>query len=143
MRFQSRTFTCGPASICNALEVYRDYRKEDDVAVLCGTTPQGTSVRGITRGIMALGYWPQPIKWRDSLKAIGLLDYLCTVGTPAILCVDSWSHWITLAGKMNGDFVLVDSASENLVIYLTPEELATRWKYTGSRYEGFAVEKKQ
>ena len=143
MRFQSRKFTCGPAAICNALEVYKDYRTEDEVANLCKTTVEGTSPRGIVRGIVALGYWPQPIKWRDSLKAIGLLDSLIVAGTPAILCVDSWSHWIALVGKMDGMFITVDSADNHLIQFSTPEELATRWKYTGSRYEGFAVERKQ
>lgn len=139
MKFQSRKFTCGPAAICNALEVYGEYLNESDVAVRCKTTVDGTTSRGLVAGIRSYGYDVIPLKFRDSLEALRSIqdEY------PSILCVDSWSHWISVVGRCGSRAVISDSASSHLVEFPLWPELIARWKYTGSRYEGYRITDKR
>ena len=135
MKFQSRKFTCGPAAICNALEVYGEYLSEDTVAKSCKTTVDGTTSRGLVAGVRALGYDVEPLKFRDSLAALKNLQ----AGYPSIICVDSWGHWIAVVGECGNRAVICDSASSHLVEFPAWTQLIARWKYTGSRYEGYRI----
>lgn len=135
MKFQSRKFTCGPAAICNALEVYGEYLAEADVAERCKTTVDGTTSRGLVAGIRSYGYDVEPLKFRDSLLALRSIQD----GFPSVLCVDNWSHWISIVGISGQRAVICDSASSHLVEFPRWEALVSRWKYTGSRYEGYRI----
>lgn len=143
MRFQARKFTCGPASITNALEVYGEYFQEETIAEWAKTTPQGTSASGIEKAILQAGYTPQKFQHRDATVARQDLETCVTLGVPVILCVDSWEHWVALVGRMNGRAVVADSASNHLILFPEWPDLITRWKYKGSRYSGIRIQKEQ
>lgn len=139
MRYQSRHFTCGPAAICNALEVYGVYKSEDEVSKLCGTTTVGTRCTGLVRAINKMGFNVVPLKLRDGNLARTELENSVAMGAPSILCVDNWQHWITLVGEIGLKAVVIDAANENLQLFPSWSELVTRWKHTGSRYEGYKI----
>lgn len=135
MRFQSKRFTCGPASICNALEVYGLNHAEDDVAKLAGTTPEdGTTEAGLKKALRKLNISHTVGKHRDGLPAFLELEANLLAGNPSILSVDQWSHWIAVVGRINGKYVVVDSASQSLIQFPNQSRLAERWKGGSGRY---------
>lgn len=139
MRYQSKKFTCGPAAICNAMLVYGEYYQEDDLTKECKTTPlQGTSEAGVIAGIKFTGRQVEVHKGRDSLTSVMWVDTSIRLGTPVILCVDKWGHWVTVIGAVGDKYLVADSANDRLILPYTSLELVDRWNYD-SRYYGIAV----
>jgi hypothetical protein len=135
MRYQARKFTCGPASICNALSAYGTYVKEEDA---CETSPNGTDSKAIVAGIRKHGRAAEEFKSRDSLVAITWLDTSIRLGAPVILCVDAWTHWVACIGSIGDRYLVADSAHMELIVPYTSLELVDRWKHD-KRFYGIGV----
>jgi hypothetical protein len=135
MRYQARKFTCGPAAICNAMTAYGVVITEEEA---CETTPFGTNERKMVAGIRKHGKAAEVFRTRDSLAAMEWLDTSIMLGTPAILCVDDWSHWVTLIGKLGANYWVADSAHAELLVLYSIHDLMARWAYD-KRYYGIGV----
>ena len=136
MHFQRKKFTCGPASAANALEALGHRRTEEELAALMGTTPEGTSPKQLMAGLTALKescslVGPGEIHERNArLASLTLLEAL-RAGRPVICCVKTdtpWDHWATAVGLLGPNIVLVDSGSEDLVLFYSPENFLARWR---------------
>jgi hypothetical protein len=49
---------------------------------------------------------------------------------PVLLCVDRWSHWITVVGVEGRRFVVIDSAKDPVLQIYTWPQLRARWCYS-------------
>jgi len=54
--------------------------------------------------------------------------------TPVLLCVDEWSHWITVLRAEDSRFVVVDSQDEPLLSVRTWPQLRNWWRYHDTDY---------
>lgn len=135
MRYQSRKFTCGPATVANVVTLLSHSITEDDA---CETSVDGTSERQIKAGLVKHGLKFEVHKGRDSLESIQWVDTSINLGSPTILCVDKWSHWVAVVGKLGGDYLVIDSADPDLLVKYTPAILKSLWNYK-KRYYGIAV----
>ena len=137
MRYQSRYFTCGPATLYNVFQFYGKDVPEDEC---CEFSVKGTSMRQLIAGIEKHGFNYEVLKTRDSFKAYQWLDTSIRLGSPVILCVDNWEHWMACIGKCGDKWVVADTGDLELVVYPTIEELMERWKHD-NRYYAIAVTK--
>lgn len=131
MRYQARYFSCGAATLSNVLQVYGLSIPEEKA---CKVTVKGTSAAQIVKGAKKLGFVCEQYKSFDSVEAFTWLNTCLSLGTPVILCVDSWEHWVGCVGKIGGKYIIVDSAKEDLVLFLDMEQLNNRWRHTNRNY---------
>ncbi len=154
MIYQSKEYTCGPSSIVNALRCFGVNKSESTIARYCGTTAaKGTDQHGIRQGIARAGYSSE--EWHDHFTETSAqwLVQTLLVGSPVILCVDDWEHWVCCThGYRPGAVFLFDSAvncantAENGVHSMNIPQVMKRWgakkKYTSTyeyRYYGIVV----
>lgn len=134
MRFQSRKFSCGPTALHNALEAMGIHRSEDELAGLAGTTTDGTSEVGLKKAADAMGVLAGTIsEKRFEVARLKLFEHVYRQGT-AILCVDDYSHWVTVVGLSGHRFIVIDSADNNLVLFMDDDKLEDRWTGSGNYY---------
>lgn len=145
MRFQSNKSSCGPAALHNALSALGIARTEDELIRLTGQRPPGTSARGLLKAIKSVSSDDNPLMgecvvWRTVGAAqVGLWYYISERGRPAILCVDSFDHWVCCVGHLGTRFGVVDSADNRMLIYYTAAELARRWEGPSGGYHAIIV----
>lgn len=53
---------------------------------------------------------------------------------PVLLCVDQWSHWITVVGVESSRFLVIDSAHDPVLRIYTWPQLRARWCYTDTDF---------
>lgn len=138
MKYQSRKFTCGPATIVNVANLLGIKVSEEDA---CKHTVDGTTERQIKDGLQRLGLGIEVHKGRDSLAAIQWVDTSICLGSPTIICVDKWTHWVAVVGKLGGDYLVIDPADPELLVRFTSAKLSAIWGYN-KRYYGIAVIKR-
>jgi hypothetical protein len=66
---------------------------------------------------------------RDPEQARKLLVNYLREQTPVLLCVDEWTHWITVLRAENRRFVIVDSNDDPLLSLRTWPQLRSWWRY--------------
>ena len=126
MKYQTRSYTCGPAAAVNALRLYGVAIPEAQVAKLAGTTSDGTDDRGLMKALRKLGCKPSAVKLTSKIAKRVMS------GVPVILHLDNELHWVVIIGCLGRDFVVFDSVrniknqEENGVRVLTPEAIGGR-----------------
>ena len=134
MKFQTKSFTCGPAAAVNALRLYGIIVPELHVAKLAGTTSEGTDERGLMRGLRKLGCRPSTTSLTSTVRKRVL------AGTPVIIHLDEELHWVVVIGVLGTNLIAFDSdrskgnQEENGVRVISSEEL-------GSKVFGICVNK--
>jgi hypothetical protein len=144
VRFQKTDYTCGAASVVNALLAIGVKIPEALVEELSGTDPKyGVNEHGLLKALKKLKYeyhvLPDVL---DSNDAWMWLTHQLRAGHPAILSVENFSHWSSVIGMLGDSRVIyVDSQDglesnrrENGVRSLTRRGLTRVW---GSRGRGY------
>lgn len=134
MRYQSKTWSCGPSAVINGARALGIKIPELVVRRACKTTKlQGTDEFGLIHGLKELKYTVLEYTSKSKKEAVNWLTGSLMNTQPVILCVDSWSHWVVVIGKIGHRFILIDSTKtiqnvkENGVHVLTPKQLMRRW----------------
>lgn len=137
MKYQIRSYSCGSATIVNALKLLNTDIPETEVIKLANTNKEeGTPEPDMLRAIKKLGFavgthedksWQKSWRWlQDSIKK----------GQPVILAVDNWGHYVNvLANFSTQKVILFDPAGsikpqvkkENGIFVLSKKELKERW----------------
>ena len=145
MRFQTKSFRCGPAALVNALKCLGELYEENEVAIPCQTTSKrGTSSQHLMLGIKRLGFKGKRISLYSSQSAWHSLRESLR-HWPVILCVDRQQHWVTAIGKIGKRIVLFDpgrykhNKREHGISILTREELSKRWRGERGDYYGIVI----
>lgn len=120
------------------------------LARILGTTCEGTDETDLIRGLDRLGcQWHELETDRRQDARAWLLKFAPVV--PLLLCVDSWDHWVCIAGGCGSRLWLLDSANEEWNKAglgrwaLTPKSILKRWRAArrvasdGGRYYGVAL----
>lgn len=149
MRFQTRTYTCGPASIVNALRVFGVRVSEKKVAEHAGTTKKdGTGQFGLLQAIERLGYEFKEILSTNQEEAWVQLIEAISLGKPVILSAQGHKHWVVASGQIGKNVIVVDSErtisnkKENGTWILTQGQLFKKWWLkAGDSYYGIIVQK--
>lgn len=111
MNFQKNESYCGPASVRNALQIYRDRISQKKLADLGGTTKDGSDEEDIKRMILGAGYEVDEFSTDLRTAAWGWAWNSLLMGRPVVLCVDRWEHWVSLVGLVGKNVLLFDPAN--------------------------------
>lgn len=123
--FQATRSSCGSAALANAVVLVRSTSVGEDVIMkLAGTSPDGTSPKGIIRAAHKLGLVAE--KLREKTFPSHITD-------PMIVCVDGDVHWIVCQVTGSGRWLIVDSANNEMVWTVTLSELTLRAAKHGAR----------
>lgn len=145
MRLQSRKSSCGPAALKNALEAIGIERTEDELGALSKQTTEGTSQAGLERAIDAVGKGNDPIitsnRIYEQRREVAGWAISSTIrsGRPVIIVVDNCEHWVSVVGMLGESFIVADSASNDVVLYYSLEQLLDRWESDTGRYFGIII----
>jgi len=134
VRYQRTKSSCGSAALANALECLGIRRTEDELAVLCKQTPEGTTATNLRNAIATLEGLRNTVI--DEARAdVGLLRVLQALyeGRPVICCVATqqpWDHWAVAGGVLGFGqrIVCIDSGDNDLVKTRSLDEFVNWWK---------------
>ena len=129
MILQSDQFSCGAASLVNALRAIGQSLNIKAAARLAGTHPvNGTTDAGLLRALRNLGFHPQQLSVLDDFhQAIAALRGRLMMGDPVLLSVDNDEHWVVAIGIIGQRVIVVDSASGDLTLVVDASTLKSRW----------------
>lgn len=134
MRFQKKEHYCGPASVANALEVYKQRVAQEKLATAGGTTDDGSDEEDIKRMILSEGFEPDEYATDLSVAAFGWVWNSLLLGRPVLLCVDRWEHWVCLYGIVGKQVIMMDpmrtewNRARHGTYILPREDLLRRWE---------------
>ena len=144
MRFQKTKYTCGPASIVNALLAIGVKITEAQAEELSCTDPKhGVNELGIIKALKKLGYEFHILHdVTDIDEAWMWLTHQIRAGHPAVLSVENFTHWSSVIGMLGDSRViyadpqygLESNRRENGVRSFTRRGLMRIW---GSRGRGY------
>lgn len=127
---QPNKWQCGPFALKHALIMLGKFVDEKDVSRIAGTHWWGgTDEIKLVRAAKAYGCDMKVIRRKNALIAKRELLSTLKKGYPALLCVDSWGHWITVVGAERGKFIYLDSREAPVVAVDTWSALKNRWVY--------------
>lgn len=133
---QPNSWTCGPFALKHALLAFGVFAREDDLARVAGCTEQhGTDEPGLRRAARAHGVELRVQREREPAAADRALRTWLGRGTPVLLCLDQWEHWVT-AVAMDGEHVIVFDSKYDAPLRAEPWQpvltrLACRRRYLG------------
>lgn len=129
MRMQASQHDCGPTALMNALRAIGIDRGIDELRKLTkATATAGTSERKLLGGIEKIqGIRPRAHRFKDVALGVAVLRDCLRCGDPLILSVDGGEHWIAAVGLLGVRVLVADSASADLVLSYTEEQLVERW----------------
>jgi len=111
MGYQSKESWCGPAALQNALQIHGVRVGQGRLARILGTEKDGTDENDLIRGLDRLGCQWHELDTTNKGEARAWLLRFAPVA-PILLCVDSFDHWVTVAGCCGPRLWLLDSSAE-------------------------------
>jgi ABC-type bacteriocin/lantibiotic exporter with double-glycine peptidase domain len=133
---QSTQYTCGPASVVNALlALGDDSGTERDLDTATGCDPiKGTQANGLKRGLKVWGDRSRPSTYKSRSAAWrGLLSAI-RAGDPCVVVVEQGEHWATVIGLLGNRVLVADSGKGELVLSYSREEFLDHWLGHDKRY---------
>jgi hypothetical protein len=127
---QPNKWTCGPFALKHALVMLGVFVDEKEVSRIAGTHWwAGTDEIKLARAAKAYECELVFIRRKRDQRARRELLQCLKKGHPTLLCVDRWSHWITVVNAERGKFVVLDSQRDPVVWVNSWSELKNRWDY--------------
>lgn len=148
MKFQQLPYSCGPASIINALRCFGIRKAEKTIRKTSNTnTKNGTSEEDMIRVLTDLGFHVKKHEQGRYPKAWKWLYNRLKDGSPVIISVRNWSHYATAIGVIGDKIIIADpdggsAKSENGILVLNKRRLKKFWYHINQKlYTGLALEK--
>ncbi len=120
---QPNSWLCGPYALKHALLLVGVRADEHTIARLAGTDPSGTDEAELMRAARHFDCDLQSIRRRDPDAAQHDLAVHLARGTPVLLCIEQWDHWVVAAHEHDGTFAIVDSRAAGIFRILPWEYL--------------------
>ena len=127
---QPNKWTCGPFALKHALVMLGVFVDEREVSRIAGTHWwTGTDEIKLAHAAKAYECDLKFVRRKSPERAKRELVQCLKRGSPALLCVDGWSHWITVVNAERGKFIVLDSQRDPVVWVYSWSELKKRWAY--------------
>jgi len=127
---QPNKWTCGPFALKHALVMLGVFVDEKEISRIAGTHWwAGTDEIKLGRAAKAYECELKYVRRKSPERAKRELLYHLKKGYPTLLCVDRWSHWITVVNTERGKFIVLDSERDPVVWVFSWSELKNRWAY--------------
>lgn len=127
---QPNLWQCGPFALKHALIALGLPHDEGEITHIAGTRWwQGTDEIQLGRAARRFGCTLHLVRRRDPLRARRELLLWLKRGLPVLLCVDQWSHWITVVKAEAGKYIILDSHERRVLAIADWATLRRRWAY--------------
>jgi hypothetical protein len=132
---QPNEWTCGPFALKHALLALGRMVDVSEIAQTAKTHWwSGTNEIQLARAARVFECDLVLERKRDAEEARKVLIQHLREQTPVLLCVDEWSHWITVLRAEDRRFVVVDSLDDPLLSVRTWPQLRNWWRYHDTDY---------
>jgi hypothetical protein len=127
---QPNLWQCGPFALKHALLVHGVLVPEREISRAAGTTSwHGTDDNQLARAARRYACDLPMIRKHDPEKARRELTSYLRKGTPCLLPIDRWSHWVTVVKEEKGQFILLDSRDRAVLVIASWPRLRKLWVY--------------
>jgi len=127
---QPNEWTCGPFALKHAMVALGLPVEAGDIAHTARTHWwSGTNEIRLARAARAFDCDLVLERSNDADEARKRLVKHLREQTPVLLCVDNWTHWITVVGAQGRRFLVIDSEQDPVLTIHTWPQLRTRWHY--------------
>lgn len=107
---QETPFSCGASAVRNVIKSLDGIvPSEKYVRRVCQTTMQGTTEKGLIRGLIKLGYHTEEFYTENETTFKNRLKKKLTLGFKAIAIIQGSSHWIAVTEYSNKRITFIDS----------------------------------
>lgn len=132
---QPNEWTCGPFALKHALLALGQMVDVKEISSTAKTHWwSGTSEIQLARAARGFDCDLVLDRTRDPESARKILSKRLREQTPVLLCVDQWSHWITVVREEKRSFVVIDSQDDPLMSVRTWPQLRNWWRYHDHDY---------
>lgn len=132
---QPNEYACGPFALKHALLALGRMVDVDEIAASAKTHWwSGTNEIQLARAAREFECDLVLERRSDAEEARKVLTKHLREQTPVLLCVDEWSHWITVLRAEDRRFVVVDSNADPLLSVRTWPQLRNWWRYHDTEY---------
>jgi hypothetical protein len=132
---QPNEWTCGPFALKHALLALGRMVDVGEIAQTAKTHWwSGTNEIQLARAARVFECDLVLERKSDAEEARKVLTQHLREQTPVLLCVDEWSHWITVLRAEDRRFVVVDSLDDPLMSVRTWPQLRNWWRYHDTEY---------
>jgi hypothetical protein len=133
---QPNDWTCGPFALKHALAALGKLVDARDIKGIARSHWwAGTDEIQLARAAREFDCDLVLERRRDPDHARKLLVKFLREQTPVLLCVDEWTHWITVVRHEERRFVIIDSEDDPVLNVVTWPQLKTRWRYHDVDYD--------
>lgn len=133
---QPNDWTCGPFALKHALAALGKLVDAREIkAIAKSHWWSGTDEIQLARAARAFDCDLLLERRRDAEQARKMLVKFLREQTPVLLCVDEWTHWITVVRHEDGRFVIIDSEDDPVLNVVTWAQLRARWRYHDVDYD--------
>jgi ABC-type bacteriocin/lantibiotic exporter with double-glycine peptidase domain len=124
---QETKFSCGPASIRNALLAFGFIFSERRLRIIAGSDrTNGTSEKKIKKTLRQLGFSFKEFQNKTETAFKSRVLYNLKRGNKLIVLTDHEDHWISVVEYENKYITVVDPEQRRVKIYITPKALS-KW----------------
>jgi hypothetical protein len=133
---QPNDWTCGPFALKHALVALGRTVDANHIASTARTHWwSGTDEIRLARAAREFECDLMLERRRDAEQARKLLVTYLRQQTPVLLCVEEWTHWITVVRAEGTRFVIIDSNQDPVLSVATWPQLQKRWRYHDTDYD--------
>lgn len=127
---QPNEWTCGPYALKHALLALGHSVDVDRIRDVARTHWwSGTNEMQMTRAARAVGCDLVHDRRDDPEEARRMLVEHLRARTPVLLCVEEWTHWVTVLRVEEGRFVVADSTDDPPLAVRTWSQMWKWWRY--------------
>jgi len=127
---QPNDWQCGPFALKHALIMHGILVDENDLSRRAGSHWwNGTDDIKLGRAARDYNCELQMVRKYDPEKARRELISYLRQGIPSLLCIQEWSHWVTVVKEEKGNFILLDSQEPAVVKIATWSQLKNMWVF--------------
>jgi hypothetical protein len=126
---QPDKWQCGPFALKHALLMQGVLASEWEIGKLAGTTSHGTDENQLAGAARHYGCELPTVRKLDPEAARRELVRYLREGTPCLLCVNGWDHWVTAVQEEKGQFIVLDSQQTDVIVLVDWPRLRSLWVY--------------
>ena len=133
---QPNDFTCGPFALKHALVALGLAVEANEIAATAKTHWwSGTDEIRLARAAREFQCDLVLERRADAEAARKLLVQLLREGTPVLLCVEEWTHWVTVVRAEDRRFVVIDSTDDPVLSVKTWPQLRNWWRFRDVKHD--------
>jgi hypothetical protein len=127
---QPNRWQCGPFAVKHALIMLGILADEKAISKIAGSDKNvGTNEVQLARAARKYDCDLLLERREDAAEARRALGEHLRQGLPCLVCINEWSHWVTIVKEEKGRFIVLDSYDEAVLVILTWKQLENCWVY--------------